>query len=219
MDTFVKVVLPILALFTGGLGGAILTHYLKTRSEKNQRKIVSITTTEVNLSLLASPVGAAFSSKPLLFSLGGQQYENLVLYNLVLKNAGLGGVEGLKLVLSFDQDTKLVKFSYSSTPVILKKDDNDEILNLETSTQITYKIIDSVAKDDTLNFFFLFDTNKPNSIKFNVRGKDDTDFLSNIVQKPKDQLVVPPYTFYFLTIILFIIVLSLLQNILATYYR
>jgi hypothetical protein len=201
---------------TGGLGGAILTYYLKVRSEKRQRKIVSITTTEVNLSSLISSEGSAFSSHPFRFSLEGQEYDNLLIYDVTIKNIGYGGVEGLKLIVSFPETAEFLKCSYVSNPVFIEH--RDSVNTIGGLKQFTYEL-GRIAKDDAPKFGFLFNTTEAGLVKFNARGPDGIEFLFNTQPDPAQELkIVKKVSYITLAFIGITMIIELLALIFFTRY-
>src|SRR5207245_2941916 len=101
-------------LLTGGLAGALLTYFLKARSEKRQKKIVNITISNISLSLPNIRSRSVVTSNLLRVSFEGKEFDNLSMYSARLQNVGSRGVEGMKFVIQFPGGTTILRPIVSS---------------------------------------------------------------------------------------------------------
>jgi hypothetical protein len=105
-----KVVAPWL---TGGLAGATLTYFLNQRIARRKQATLLLTTERVDYSLAARDE----QLKELRVSYRGNEFDNLLLYQISIENVSSRTIQKTPFLLRFEKETVIVDQSSSTYPL------------------------------------------------------------------------------------------------------
>ena len=156
-------VTAIIAVFS-----SLLTLYLKLRSDKKKKKIISIQT-KIN----KYKIETASNDDDLAVSYKGKAYKNLCQYLVSVENVGPVAVEGQKLLVSFPRICQKIEFQISKssntikhdTEVFSSEDQDEELLTLQR-----------LEPSDKVEFSYILDSEIIDEIDAQPRGVDGVEY-------------------------------------------
>jgi hypothetical protein len=152
----------------------ILTLWWKSHLEKKKIKKLSILNNIRKFSIPTLDNANDISSEHIKVSYKGNEYENLCMYNIELKNISHLAIENQKIHIVIPINSKIVEiFETKSLESI--KIDKEEILNSEKK-EIIYKI-ERLETNDTCTISYLLDIEDTSLINIEPRGVDNISYI------------------------------------------
>lgn len=148
---------------------AIITFWLKSRSEGKKRKRLQLTEKLVRFELPAAQ--GEVDSSSLSVSFEGQQYKHLCHYTLFALNSGSIAIEGQNLLLSFPEDALIIKRVHRPGNSSIKLG----VEQIVGSSETLYSI-DRLEPGETLLITVLANLAGSSSISCTPRGVDNIDY-------------------------------------------
>jgi hypothetical protein len=171
----INLLMIIVPFLSGGFAGAVFTYLIKKRTEKKNRKILSVQITDIPLSIPDLSNDNNLPIDKLKLSLDGNTYDNIRAYNMIVKNVGFQSIEGLKLVFKSRDKVSLIKDLILTEPLSIEC--NQNILNDNDGTEIYYSI-GRLEREDKVKIALLLNSTPQNELKCITRGVDDIDILT-----------------------------------------
>ena len=105
----------LLPVVSGGLAGSILTYFLHYRGRRKNRPRLAVR--EVFLDYTLPADGGGFKFEELSVAYQGQSYDNLLLYNLEIKNTSTRAVDETPFVITLQEDATILADEYYTSPI------------------------------------------------------------------------------------------------------
>jgi len=152
----------------------ILTLWWKSHLEKKKIKKLSILHNMTNFSIPSLDKTNEISSEHIKVSYKGNEYENLCMYNIQLKNISHLAIENQKLHIVVPLNSKIIEV-FENKNLESIKIEKDEILNSEKK-EIIYKF-ERLETNDTCTISYLLDIEDTTLISIEPRGVDNINYV------------------------------------------
>lgn len=151
----------------------ILTLWFKSRSEKKKLKKLLILSNTTKFSAPALTQFQDISVDNMSISYKGQEYKDLSLFSIQIKNIGMPAILQQKLHLTIPLDSIVIEFSEekSMESIIVKK---QELIG-KNKKEIIYTL-DRLESNDIFNALYLINTKNEEEITCDARGVDGIEY-------------------------------------------